>query len=129
MPPYIVLCHRGRRASLRALWIWTRLPVVCSCTCWDDGSPVVLSPMQGMLVQRLHHHHHEGHNDIKDDPQDGLVDSISNLLCHEHFLKLFSKEYVLLRLLTRSFLIRAKNWQYQVCRLAAQQLRFLTLHQ
>lgn len=34
---------------------------------------------------------------------DGVVDSLKQLLCHEHFLKPFSDEYVLIRLLTRAF--------------------------
>jgi hypothetical protein len=34
---------------------------------------------------------------------DGLVDSIKALLCHEHFLKPYSEEHVLLKLLTRAF--------------------------
>jgi hypothetical protein len=35
--------------------------------------------------------------------EDGITDSITNILCHENFLKPYSDELILLRLLTRSF--------------------------
>ena len=35
--------------------------------------------------------------------EDGIVDSLKTLLCHEHFLKPYSEEHILLRLLTRAF--------------------------
>ena len=34
---------------------------------------------------------------------DGVVDSLKDLLCHEHFLKPYSDEHTLVKLLTRSF--------------------------
>ena len=34
---------------------------------------------------------------------DGVVDSLRNLLLHEHFIKPWSNEYLLVKLLTKSF--------------------------
>ena len=54
-----------------------------------------VSPIQ-LMYNKPEHCNHIGKSD-------GVVDSLRNLLLHEHFIKPWSNEYLLVKLLTKSF--------------------------
>ena len=54
-----------------------------------------VSPIQ-LMYNKPEHYKHIGKSD-------GVVDSLRNLLFHEHFIKPWSNEYLLVKLLTKSF--------------------------